>query len=56
LIAKLKNWMLKLNFFTIIHEYNELRRYKPAKLPKVGNMKSMFVMSQAKSETGYVLG
>lgn len=37
-------------------EYNQLLRYKLAKLPKVDNMESMFVMSQAKSETGYVLG
>jgi len=37
-------------------EYNELLRHKLAKLPKVDNMESMFVMSQAKSETGYSLG
>ena len=37
-------------------EYNQLLRQKLAKLPKVDNMESMFVMSQAKCETGYALG
>jgi Lrp/AsnC family leucine-responsive transcriptional regulator len=36
-------------------EYNHLLRYKLAKLPKVDNMESLFVMSQAKSETAYHL-
>jgi len=37
-------------------EYNEVLRHKLARLPKVDNMESMFVMSQAKSETGFALG
>jgi DNA-binding Lrp family transcriptional regulator len=35
--------------------YNHLLRYKLAKLPKVDNMESLFVMSQEKCETAYVL-
>jgi Lrp/AsnC family leucine-responsive transcriptional regulator len=34
-------------------EYNELLRHKLAKLPKVDNMESLFVMSQVKRETGF---
>jgi len=36
-------------------EYNELLRHKLAKLPKVDNMESLFVMSQAKCETAFKL-
>ena len=36
-------------------EYNELLRHKLAKLPKVDNMESMFVMSQDKCETAFKL-
>jgi len=37
-------------------EYNYLLRNKLARLPKVDNMESFFVMSQAKQETGVKLG
>ena len=37
-------------------EYNQLLRNKLARLPKVDNMESFFVMSQAKQETGINLG
>jgi len=36
-------------------QYNHLLRYKLAKLPKVDNMESLFVMSQEKCETAYVI-
>jgi Lrp/AsnC family leucine-responsive transcriptional regulator len=36
-------------------EYNELLRHKLAKLPKVDNMESLFVMSEAKHETAYLI-
>ena len=36
-------------------EYNQLLRTKLAKLPKVDNMESLFVMSQEKCETGLKL-
>jgi DNA-binding Lrp family transcriptional regulator len=36
-------------------EYNELLRHKLAKLPKVDNMESLFVMSQVKNETAFKL-
>jgi Lrp/AsnC family leucine-responsive transcriptional regulator len=35
-------------------EYNDLLMNKLAKLPKVDNMESLFVMSQAKQETAYL--
>jgi Lrp/AsnC family leucine-responsive transcriptional regulator len=37
-------------------EYNRLLRNKLARLPKVDNMESLFVLSQAKQETGINLG
>lgn len=37
-------------------EYNELLWHKLAKLPKVDNMESMFVISQAKSGTAVPFG
>ncbi|MGZ3812090.1 MAG: Lrp/AsnC family transcriptional regulator [Mucilaginibacter sp.] len=37
-------------------EYNALLMNKLSKLPDVGKMESFFVMSEAKRETGYVLG
>jgi len=36
-------------------EYNDVLRHKLAKLPKVDNMESLFVMSQPKSETAFKL-
>jgi Lrp/AsnC family transcriptional regulator, leucine-responsive regulatory protein len=38
-----------------MNEYNELLMHKLARLPKVDNMESLFVMSEAKHETAYPL-
>jgi Lrp/AsnC family leucine-responsive transcriptional regulator len=38
-----------------MNEYNDLLMNKLAKLPKVDNMESLFVMSEAKHETAYAL-